>query len=59
MFQFLALGEVLLTTLIWLYNNLVMLEEMVLMMHLSRILFSTKIMILKVIVKGLYELGEW
>ena len=59
MFRSLALGEVLLTTLLWIYVNFVMLEEMVLMTHLSRVLCSITKMTLKVIVKGLYALGAW
>ena len=59
MFHSLALGDVLLITLIWLYDNLVMHEEMVLIMHLSMVLYSTTRTMYKVIVKGLYELGAW
>ena len=55
----LELGEVLLTTLLWLYDNLVMLEEMVPMTRLSKVVYSTTRAMSKVIIKGLYELGAW
>ena len=59
MFHFSTLGEVLLTTLLWICVNLVTLEEMVFMTHLSIVLCSIMKVIFKVIVGGLYMLWAW
>ena len=55
----LALAEVLLTTLGWLYDSLGMHEEMVPMMHSSKVWYLITRATTKAIAKGSYELGEW